>query len=148
MIKRTLIVYALVGMHRLLSRGWCQRDMAQNAEGEPIAEHHPSARSWCIVGAKSRCAANLWTREVRGRSAPAVMWLLNLCVQFHHNMPALPGMAETRLAELRTLPVAPRLYRVAEWQDRIERTQAEVLDLLAYAGWLLTFWQVDYEPTD
>lgn len=42
-----------------LVRGWCQGAPARDADGRPVLSSHPTAASWCLLGATARAAADV-----------------------------------------------------------------------------------------
>lgn len=42
-----------------LARGWCQGAPARDADGHPVLSSHPTAASWCLLGATARAAVDV-----------------------------------------------------------------------------------------
>lgn len=83
---------------------WTQRTVARCAEGLPVLSSAPDATCWCLDGALQA--------EAFAGDTPVEVWF-----------PALEGAR----AILRSIAGGP----ITEWQDRVERTHADVLDLLS-----------------
>lgn len=93
------IVDALDHAGDLIRRGWHQRGYARDASGAPVSAEDDRAASWCATGA-------IWA-VARKRAAPG---------QYLKLVEGLCGALDEAIGEFRTC-----------WNDRPERTQAEVV---------------------
>lgn len=88
----------------LVERGWCQRHYALDAAGQPVNERGSEAVRWCLYGA------------------------------LHAVMPDLSGPSWSLTArvcdELRAELALPASKDLGNWNDHVDRTQAEVVAAL------------------
>lgn len=87
------------------SESWCQRAYAMNKDGWGVPYNDPSAVSWCLRGAIAKCYPDLQSYVI-----------------------SLNAVAEA---------IDPKDFwsghKIAEWNDNINRTHQEVLDVLRKA---------------
>lgn len=91
-------------------KGWAQGAMALDARGEEVEVNSRRAVCWCLLGAVERV------------SPPGMLWTFEA-----------GSLLDQLGAALREVDPKGREYALAEWNDDPNRTQAQVLKLLARA---------------